>query len=271
MIELMLKMIFWLLSAMTLGFIVAWLLAKVFYQKKQSAQHDGLSAVIVERNNMVDKLEKKFHNQRVMFEKISDDLKYAEKDVAEKSSLLETLHNKLNTLNSSERESLELKRENLLCKHEIKKLKEVDSKRVKELKGFEEILLLAEKKIEENHESIKKLHAQNERQKYSLKGYKKHIDELQEELKLYASNSSDPEFVISKDQFVKIEEQLKEYQEKIDFLTNENNQLHLKMKKTKQEPDEILEEKAVDEVKREEDEGTMVKVFKETYHKITNS
>lgn len=282
MADLMIKMTLWLLAAMALGFIVAWLLSKIIYTNKQSAEIDSLSAVILERNNMIDKLEKKFRNEKVKFAKISDDFRDSEEALAQKSSLLSSLQNKINNVSSHENECMELKRQNVLLNVDLKKLKELDDKRVKELKGFEEILVLAEEKLEENEknykqilksldENLESLRVENDNYKNSNKFYEKKITELKEELKLYESNSKDPEFVISKDQFVKIEEQLKDYQEKIAVLKNENNELMLKVKRNFKEADTILEDNTVDEVKKESGDGSMVKVFRETYKKITKS
>lgn len=282
MADLMIKMTLWLLAAMALGFIVAWLLSKIIYTNKQSAEIDSLSAVILERNNMIDKLEKKFRNEKVKFAKISDDFRDSEEALAQKSSLLSSLQNKINNVSSHENECMELKRQNVLLNVDLKKLKELDEKRVKELKGFEEILVLAEEKLEENEknykqilksldENLESLRVENDNYKNSNKFYEKKITELKEELKLYESNSKDPEFVISKDQFVKIEEQLKDYQEKIAVLKNENNELMLKVKRNFKEADTILEDNTVDEVKKESGDGSMVKVFRETYKKITKS
>lgn len=282
MVELMFKMVFWLLAAMALGFVMAWFLAKIFYQKKQRLEVDTLSAVLLERNNMIDKLEQKFRNEKIMFEKVSDNFKNTEEALAQKSSLLTTLQNKLNNLNVYEQESIELKRQNLLLSKEVKQLKVADKERVRELEDFEEVLILAEKKVDENEQNYQQVlkslderveALEEERQNYinTIKRYEKDMAELEEALQLYTSTTSDPEFVISKDQFVKIEDQLKMYQEQLLLLENENNELRLKIEKSKKTPEKLLEENTVKEVKKERDEGSMVKVFRETYKKITKS
>lgn len=282
MVELMFKMVFWLLAAMALGFVMAWFLAKIFYQKKQRLEVDTLSAVLLERNNMIDKLEQKFRNEKIMFEKVSDNFKNTEEALAQKSSLLTTLQNKLNNLNVYEQESIELKRQNLLLSKEVKQLKVADKERVRELEDFEEVLILAEKKVDENEQNYQQVlkslderveALEEERQNYinTIKRYEKDMAELEEALQLYTSTTSDPEFVISKDQFVKIEDQLKMYQEQLLLLENENNELRLKIEKSEKTPEKLLEENTVKEVKKERDEGSMVKVFRETYKKITKS
>jgi len=282
MVELMFKMVFWLLAAMALGFVMAWFLAKIFYQKKQRLEVDTLSAVLLERNNMIDKLEEKFRNEKIMFEKVSDDFKNTEEALAQKSSLLTTLQNKLNNLNVYEQETIELKRQNLLLGKEVKQLKVADKERVRELEDFEEVLILAEKKVDENEqnyqqvlksldERVEALEEERQNQINTIKRYEKDMAKLEEALQLYTSTTNDPEFVISKDQFVKIEDQLKIYQEQLLLLENENNELRLKIEKSKKTPEKLLEENTVKEVKRERDEGSMVKVFRETYKKITKS
>ena len=106
----------------------------------------------------------------------------------------------------------------------------------------------------------------------SIKLYEKNIKAFEEELKLYEADSFAPEFIISKDQFLKIEEQLEIYQEEIKSLKNENSELLLKSQKsfnTQHFADRVLEDKEANQFKKENDEGSMVKVFRETYKKIT--
>ncbi|CAA6814829.1 MAG: Unknown protein [uncultured Sulfurovum sp.] len=285
MTELMMKMTSWLVAAMALGFIVAWLLSRIISKKRQSEEADTFSSIILERNNMIDKLEKNFRNERVVFEQLSNDLKDSEESLAEKTSLLTTLQHKLDNNNSNVNSNLALKEKNNLLLAEIQKLKQRDIKRVEELEGFEEILLLAEKKVEANErnyrqilnkldEEIELLTMDNKKYQNTMKTYQKSITELQEELVLYEADSSDAEFIISKDQFVKIEEQLLIYQEEINILKNENSELLLKLQKNVhrvQAKERTLEEKAVDELEKERDDGSMVKVFRETYKKITKA
>lgn len=257
MTELVMKMTFWLLAAMVLGFIVAWLLSRTIYSKRQNYEEDSLAAIVLERNNMIEKLEKKFRNEKIMLLKVSDDLKGAEKSLIAKNSLVSILQNKLNTIVNSETESSELNKRNKLLEIEIKKLNLIDTKRVDELEGFEEVLMLAEEKIEKQQQSIQK---------------------LEEELKIYVADSREAEFIISKDQFLKIEEQLERYQKEIGFLKRENSELLLKSQKDynelKNEDSSLASQVFSESLKRSDnpsDDNSMVKVFKETYKKITNS
>ena len=273
MTELMIKMSSWLVASMALGFIVAWLLSRTIYKRKQDYVEDTFSAVILERNNMVEKLEKSFRNKRIMSEKLSKDLSHSEEALAEKTSLLTTLQNKLDN-NSNEDISLALKEKNSLLRIQIEKLEQADRKRVKELAEFESVLLLAEERIEEREKNyrevlnkldndIENLTLENKNHKSAISSYEKTIAELKESLKLYESDSSNPEFIISKDQFVKIEEQLETYQEEIKLLKNKNSEFAA--------IERTLEDKTVDELEKERDDSSMVKVFRETYRKITKS
>ena len=278
MTELMIKMTSWLVAAMALGFIVAWLLSRIIYKRKQGYEKDTFSAVILERNNMIEKLEKSFRNKRIMVEKLSEDLGKSEESLAEKTSLLTTLQNRLDNSSSNENSTLLLKEKNNLLFKKIQKLEQSDIKRIKELEDFGEIVLLAEEKVEENEKNyrqilkkldndIEYLTIQNEKHENNMKAYQKTIIELEESLKLYEADSSEAEFIISKDQFVQIEEQLSIYQKEIKSLKYTNKELLLKS----QTEDRVLEDKTIKELHKERDDSSMVKVFRETYKKITNS
>jgi len=228
MTELMMKMTSWLLASMFLGFIVAWFLSRIIFRRKQNSIEDMFDATIVERNNTIDELEKKIRKERGIFETVSNELENSKEALAEKTSLLETFKNRFENNNSGENIN--------------EKLEEIDRKRVLELKGFEEVLVLAEDKIEENEklfsevvEQLKKemeiLTLENEKDKKSIKLYEKRISTLKEELKLYQAEKLDTEFIISKDQFLKIEEQLRIYQKEIVSLKNENAELLVKLEK----------------------------------------
>jgi chromosome segregation ATPase len=238
MTELMIKMTFWLIAAMLLGFIVAWFLSRTIYKKRQSYIEDTFSAVILERNNMVEKLEKSFRNKRIMFKKLSEDLTKSEEALSDKTSLLTTLQNRVDNSSSHENTSLVLKEKNNLLFKQIQKLEQSDIKRVKELDDFGEIVLLAEEKVEETEKNykqivkkldndIERLTVENEKHENNMKAYQKTISNFEESLKLYEANSSETEFIISKDQFVQIEEQLIIYQKEIKSLKYANKKLLL--------------------------------------------
>ncbi|CAA6817708.1 MAG: Unknown protein [uncultured Sulfurovum sp.] len=279
MIELMLKMTSWLVAAMALGFIVAWLLSKLFYSRKYNMKEDSFSAIIFERNNMIEKLEKKFRDEKLMFERLSNDFENSQKGLAEKTSLLTTLQHKVDNTD----DSINLKHENSLLQLELKKLKKVDNERLKELLSFEEVLVHSENKMEENErnykqvlknldQEIEKLTLLSKTQEEKINVYQKNIADLEKELKLYEAGKADSEFIISKDQFLKIEEQLEIYQKEIVELKHKNSEL--KAKRTMSEvkvDEESLEKEVVDKLRKENDDSSVVKVFRETYKKITKS
>jgi len=278
MTELMLKMTMWLVAAIALGFIFGWLLAKAVQKKKYDEELDALDAALLDRNEMLDKLEKKFRNEKIMFEKISSDFKMSEKTLAEKTSLVTELQTKLTKVSSSQDDILETKGDNKALLHQVSELEERDVKREKELEEFESVLLKAEEMISENQESyiarvsnleeqIELLTLENEEKLKSIELYQDTISGFEEELKLYTANSQDDEFVISKDQFTMIEEQLEKYQQEILTLKNEKSELAKESQDN--ESEKVEEGKAVKSV--ELDDGSIVKLFRETYKKITKS
>ena len=239
MTELMMQITSWIVAAMLLGFLVAWFLSRDIYRRKERRIEDMFDAVILERNNMIDNLEKDFRKEREVFERVSYELKDTKERLAEKTLLATTLQTRLDNSASYEKTIQHLKEENSLFSTENKKLKEVDRKRISELKNFEEILLLAEDKIEESEKSyfkiVENLNAKID--ELSLKSikyeeYKKRIKKLEEELKLYKAESVDPEFIITRDQFIAVEDQLIKYQDKINSLQNVNQELLSKLKKS---------------------------------------
>ncbi|HHD82220.1 MAG TPA: hypothetical protein ENK94_03410 [Campylobacterales bacterium] len=281
----MLKMIFWLIAAMALGFMVAWLLSKIRYQNRQQRFADESASVLVERNNLIDKLEKKIEEDSVRYKKVCNQLKNVQDDLSEKNTSLHSIQGKLNNVSNSVHETEALKRQNNLLNLEIDRLKALDMKRLEELKEFEKVLVRADSKLVENEknaqqiiksldEQLDSLTCQNEAQAFKLLEYEKSLAALKEELKLYESDHNDPEFVISKDQFLKIEEQLKVYQEEISKLQNEKSELVLKIEKSCKEPSNelvVVEDKSVPNAKKSSDDSSMVRVFRDTYKKITKS
>ena len=265
----MMKMTFWLLAAMSLGFIVAWLLSRNIYKKNKAYKEDDFLAVILERNNMIEKLEKSFRNKKIMFQQISEKLSDSEEALSKKTSQLTTLQHKLNSYNSNENINLKLKEQNVLLSRKIQKLEAIDTKRLKELEGFEEIVLLAEAKVENVEKDYKQIVKKLDDDVENMKSYEKRIKALEEELKLYEAESSDAEFIISKDQFIKIEEQLELYQKEIESLKNEKNEKNeLLLKSQKSFTGLHFQDKILD---KEEDESSMVEAFRKTYKKITKS
>jgi hypothetical protein len=273
MTELMIKMTSWLIASMALGFLVAWLLSRAIYEKKEADIENNFSTLIFEQKNMFNKLEENFRNKKRMLEMSTTELTQSEAALAEKISLLTTLQNKLDNNSLDESNSFQSKEKNTLLFKKIQELEQSDIKRIKELDDFGEIVLLAEEKLEENEKShqqilkelnndIECLTVENKKNKSSMKAYLKTIRELEESLTLYQADSTQEEFIISKDQFIKIEEQLLIYQKEIKSLKHINKKSLLKSQ---------IEDKTIKEQHKEGDDSSMVKVFRESYKKITNS
>ncbi len=263
MIELIIKMTFWLLASMVLGLFVGWLLFRNSSSKKYIEELDSLDAIISERNRMLDGLEKKFRNEKIRSQKFSEKLQELEDMLYEKSSMVTQLKTKLDSIDRLEDEHL---------KQRVKELERLDRRRKKELEEFEAVLLKAEESIEKQAKEHMKivdeltqkldlLELDNHEKVKTIELYQDTISEFEEELKLYTANSKDAEFVISKDQFTKIEEQLEKYQEEIRVLKREKSDLlnHLKEDKEESLKEEVLEL----------NDGSIGKLFRETYKRIT--
>ena len=269
MMELIIKMIFWLVTAMVLGFVVAWFLSKTIYNKLYLQEKESLEKTLLERNNSLAKAEKELQSEKTISKKLLENLKNTQKELVSNVTVLKKLEHQLesDTQNGSNFQ-----------------------KREKELKEFEEILLLAEKRIEENEadykvalkkltDEIERLKSKQKSDKALMKSYQERIDELKEDLVLYKADTSRPEFIITKDQFVKIEEQLGLYASEATTYKDENSKLIKKLKnrvqplKSNLETSnfEKLEPKKVNELSIASDDGSVVKAFRQTYKKITNS
>jgi DNA repair exonuclease SbcCD ATPase subunit len=286
MTELILKMIFWLLAAMVLGGIVAWLLAKVYYKRRAREQVDEHAAVILERNNLIEKLEQTLDKDKLGYEKLSNELEAGKVILLRKETQIKSLQSKLNSFHSSMGQTDSLKRQNNLLNIELERVKEINEKVSNELSEFETVLVRAEDKLEESEKSyrqiiksldkeVEELTLLGQQQKQKLMENEKQIQTLEEDLKLYHASNGDPEFIITKDQFLKIEEQLKNYQEEISQLEKEKSALASKISKNTKidlTDTELLEEESSDEsAAKSKNDSSMVRVFRDTYKKITKS
>lgn len=289
MTELILSMIFWLLLAMVLGLVVAWLFAKVYYKRREKNQADDYSASLLERNNLIDKLKNNLDKKKLVYEQVSHELDTTKATLASKSTQTKNLQNQLTSLSTSVGETDTLKRQNNLLNLELERVKNMNEKISNELAEFETVLVRAEEKLEENEKSyqqvirsldkeVEALSISNQEQKQRLIKSEKYITTLEEDLKLYHANNRDPEFIITKDQFMKIEEQLKNYQEEINQLKEEKDEAISKKRKTVKNTSTELavienkfEDKSMDEPEHHKDDSSMVRVFRDTYKKITKS
>jgi len=268
--ELIMKMVFWLLAANILGFLIGWLYSKAKHRERYIIEIDSLNSIIKERNEMLEKLEKKFRNQKKMIDKLTLNYEKSEEVVAQKTAELTQMKLRLDKVNSSLGNSKELKEENLKLLNDIGLLKQQEQKRIKELSEFEKVLIKAEETIEEKRaqienlkDKIDELMLENEEQQKITELYRETIADFEKELKLYTSNREDGEFIISKDQFTHIEEQLVEYQKEIESLKKMNSELIA---------NNTIEAKQLSKSKDSEvEDGSVVKIFKDTYNKITKN
>lgn len=270
MIELILKMTFWLVTAMGLGFIMAWFLSKIVYQKRYLQEKESLEEIIAKQSGQLTRLRKEFKSEKEMSRNLVDKVKETEKNLLETTTLLE---NKNKEQSDS---ALEL---------EIKKLKSIALKKEEALESFDEVLLLAETREEENNhkhkiaiqklqDEIKELKSIKRSNQKAIKHSNQTIEELKKDLLLYQADTSEAEFIMKKEQFVKIEEQLGIYAQEIEEYKKENVKLKKSLLESKRQIYANLNIKApstLTKIEGEVEDGSVVKVFRETYRKITNS
>ena len=231
MTDLIVEMVVWLLLALVFGFFIGWIFTRAKEAEKYSIERDSLSSSLSDRDEMLGKLEKKFRNQKIMFDKLSADYEFSEEQVAEKTSLLTQIKANLEKTKMGIDSGEELTKKNKSLIQQTKNLEFLDKKRRLELEEFEHVLIKAEVAIENNDEEILKLEdtietvsLENEEKTDAIALYIRTIADFEEELRLYTSTKEDSEFVISKDQFVKIEEQLIKYQNEIELLKKKNSE-----------------------------------------------
>ncbi len=263
-------LLFVLLVSTLLGFMIGWFFSKVKQKKRHVLELESLNNIVNERNKMLEKLEKKFQNQKAMISKLTNDYEKSENVVAEKVGQLTQVKYNLEKVKKSMDNSNELKEYNLKLMNEIKRLQAQDKTREEELIEFEKVLLKAEETIEENNirienlsDRVEALLLENEEQQKTVELYKATIVDFEEELKLYTATKEESEFIISKDQFVQIEEQLLSYQKEIETLKKMNSELKAS--------NNIELIPYVEQEKSALDDGSVVKIFKDTYKKITKN
>jgi len=271
----MMEMSMWLIIAIALGFIFGWLLSKIIEKRKYGSEIESLNTILQERNERLEKLEKKFQEEKMILDEVSNKLRNSEESLVQKISLATQLQAKLEKEKNSNSDSVESTKYIYALEKQIKELKKTDKKRVEELKEFELVLLKAEEIIAENKKrdkalvddleyQVEILTLTNDEKLKAIALYQETIVEFENELKLYTATSKDDEFVISKDQFLKIEEQLETYQKEIVALKKINSDFVDTTVHIKPEVEPIIEEKELDD-------GSIVKLFRETYKKITKS
>jgi len=310
MTELIMKMILCLVVALILGFIIGWLLSKIYQSKKYLLENDMLASTLDDRNERIDMLEKQFMDKETKLLKFNHENRELKELLEEKRALLDEkshsfikLEEQLNIAKNSVSENLSVKEDTQALLQRIDKLESEAKRREKEIEELETVLIKAENTIEEKQNlfldrdaqlatlklngsgmsgafsadgvignksttletlenKIEELNLVNEEKEKTMALYQETIGELEEELKLYNTHGEEDEFVISKDQFTHIEEQLVDYQKEIAILKEENSHLH----QVANSDGSNQKLKATDR-----DNISIVKLFKETYKKITKS
>ena len=292
MTELITKMVLCLVAALLLGLLIGWLLSKIAQSKKHLLEVDVLSNTIDDRNNHIERMEKQFSEKETAHLQHTHEIRELKESLIEKSSNLTNVEHQLKTVEATVSSNQNLAKENQNLLSQVTQLKNEAEANSKELEELETVLVKAEKTIEDKsnllsdsakklatfasgvvgglavspesksdeslQNKIEELALSNEQKETSIALYQDTIVELENELKLYSTNGEEDEFVISKDQFTHIEEQLVDYQKEIKVLKEENNRLLQLSNAVKNNADDL-------------DDIAIVKLFRETYKKITKT
>ena len=152
----------------------------------------------------------------------------------------------------------------LADKAEEMKLQSIaDRKGIDEIKELKNSLLQKDNSLKELEKKVELLILKDNETQNSIILYQKSIADLEEELKILDLEGEEDEFIISKDQFIHIEEQLLDYQKEIEVLKSENELLRSKSREVKA----LTERVEASEL----DDTSIVKLFRDTYKKITKS
>ncbi len=269
MTELIMKMILCLVVALILGFIIGWLLTKISQSKRHLLEIDVLSSTLDDRNERIDTLEKQFTDKETTLLKFNHKNRELTELLEEKTTLLDKnshslskLQQQLNIAENSVSENLGAEEDKQSLLEQINQLECEANDRVKEIQELETVVIKAENTIETLQNQIEELNLLNEEKEKTMALFQETIGELEQELKLYSTHGGEDEFVISKDQFTHIEEQLVDYQKEITILKKENSRL---LQVTKSEGSSEKSEST------DMDDIAIVKLFRETYKKITKS
>ena len=278
MTELIIKMVTCLVIALLIGLVVGWLLAKVAQSKKHLVELDILDNTLNEKNADIEMLEKQFSEKETVILRYENENNELKELLAKKSNDLIKIEEKLITAEESLDSSLNIQKENKKLQLKITQLDHEVNAKTNELEEFETVLIKAEETIankmatrteagssatdEKLKNRIKKLTLSNDEKDSSIALYQKKILELENELKPYLSDEED-DFIVTKDQFTHIEKQLIDYQDKIKELKEENNRLV----KLSSYSEKVSDNFTPDEM----DDVAIVKLFRETYKKITKS
>ena len=252
MTELIIEMAVCLLTAILLGFIFGWLLSKTILKKKHSLEIDTLNSSSRELKIELEEYQKVQSITQLKMEKVTLRNEALATDLLDKSTLVEAkdrelwkIQKELNLTKNSLNDNFDTKEHNHALVKQIMILEALVEKKSKESRGLEMVLLRADKIIEERNETMK---------------------ELEEKLKIQERNNTEEkeeELLITKDQFIHIENQLLLYQKEIRELTKANKILS----------EHKVERRSVEgkESDKELDDLAIVKLFGDTYKKIIKS
>ena len=256
MTELIMKMVLCLIVALLLGLIIGWMLSKIAQSKKYQIELDVLSNTLEDRNKRLGILEKQFaEKEKKLLDYTHENSELKESLVMNSNKLMDT-EKKLKSQEEAFSSNLNFQEENEKLLAQVTQFKnEAESKR-KELEELETVLVKAEKTIENKSDLL----SDNNDDKLNSK-----IEELENELKLYMTNGEEDEFIVSKDQFTHIEEQLTDYQKEIKILKEENSRL------SQLSASENFIDNSKSNDAKNMDDIAIVKLFRETYKKITKS
>jgi len=184
------------------GFIIIWFLSKEIEKRKSNVKFNSLNSIIIEKNRLVDKLEKKLQNSELILNKVSNELRTSKNSLIQKNDLVRE-------------QQIKLEKKQHLNINSYK-----SGEYIKKIENLELILSKVEEHIDVLKKSIETLTESNKEKDKIIILKEEKIIEIESELKLYNATNKDDEFVISKDQFLMIEEQLDRYQKEIKELKN---------------------------------------------------
>lgn len=294
MIALMAKMVICLIIALLLGGVIGWLLGRTLRIQKHEEECDVLSRTIENRNDYIIKLEQEYDDEKIINVELREQVEQKTEALSKQLNELAYLEETLERANQKLKERVDSEHDNQhALESKIEYLQQSFKEKEKEVQELETVLIKAEETIEKKHnlfiqtdhqlerlrankegmsendrissleQKIEELVRINRHQEESIRDYQDTIEQLEQELKLYHVDDEADEFIISKDQFRNIEEQLIKYQKEIKAFKDE--QRNLSGEKG------IGETVSAKSKSSDMDDIAIVKLFRDTYKKITKS
>lgn len=221
-------------------------------------------ALNIAKNSAIENSSAKEYNQALV-QQVNKFETLCKKRENEMTELEEVLVKAEVTIEEKEKLILQKEKDDSLAKAKAQ-LKMLEAK-VEELtsksKQDKAMILEQKKNLEESEKKFSLIPAPDEKKEKVISDYEKRIVALENELKLYTLKDKDDELIISKDQFTHIEEQLISYQKEINSLKEMNKSLV-------KEGDAIALLKSNSNAS-DVDDKDIVKLFRDTYKKITKS